>query len=165
MRKRRNFPWSRTLGLTALLTSAAAGVGSIAGQGTRSAWYRTLRKPGYQPPAPVFPIVWTILYADIAVSSAYAADQADRADRAAYLRALAANLAVNGAWSWIFFRAHRPGAAALTAGALAAGSADLAQRTRRLDRRAGTALLPYAAWCLFATVLSADIWRRNRSAR
>ncbi|WP_278265796.1 TspO/MBR family protein [Nocardia sp. AG03] len=159
---RGDFARPRTLAVTALLAASAAGVGSLAGQGARSAWYRALRKPGYQPPAPVFPLVWTALYADIAVSSAYAADHTTQRDRTAYLRVLAANLAVNSAWSWIFFRAHRTGAAALTAGVLAASSADLTRRTLRVDRRAGGALVPYAVWCLFATVLSTDIWRRNR---
>ena len=53
---------------TAAATTTTAIVGSIASQDTNSRWYRKLRKPGFQPPAAAFPIVWTALYADIAVT-------------------------------------------------------------------------------------------------
>ena len=45
---------------------------------------------------------------------------------------------------------------------LTASGLDLARRSARVNRPAGAALLPYAAWCGFATVLSAAIARRNR---
>ncbi|WP_081315332.1 tryptophan-rich sensory protein [Rhodococcus opacus] len=40
---------------------------------------------------------------------------------------------------------------------------DLVRRTAEVDRTAATALAPYPLWCVFATVLSASIWHRNRS--
>ena len=83
-------------------------------------------------------------------------------EAAAYRRALGANLAVNAAWSWVFFRGHRLGAAVGVAGALAVSSADLVRRTSRVSKPAAAALAPYPAWCTFATVLSAAIWRLNR---
>jgi benzodiazapine receptor len=45
---------------------------------------------------------------------------------------------------------------------LLASTLELTRRTWRLDRAAGTALLPYAGWTSFATALSAEIARRNR---
>ncbi len=44
-------------------------------------------------------------------------------------------------------------------------NAELIRRTARIDPRAAAALAPYALWCAFATVLNADIARRNRPAR
>jgi tryptophan-rich sensory protein len=61
----------------------------------------------------------------------------------------------------LFFRARRPSVATVGALALTASAADLARRAAVADRAHGWALAPYAAWCTFATALSADIWHRN----
>ncbi|UUL77894.1 tryptophan-rich sensory protein [Pseudarthrobacter sp. Fe7] len=63
--------------------------------------------------------------------------------------------------AWLFWRSRRPWLAAAEAAVLAASSADLVRRTYRLHRTAGASLAPYAAWCGFATVLSAAIARLN----
>ena len=51
---------------------------------------------------------------------------------------------------------------ASVAALLAASSIDLARRAGAAGPGHRNFLLPYAAWCSFATVLSAEIWRRNR---
>lgn len=151
---------------TAAATTVAAVVGSIASKRGVETWYPTLDKPGYVPPNGVFPVAWTTLYGTIAVTSAATADRlresGDEPGRRAYLAALGANLAVNAGWSWLFFRLHRLGAAAVAAAVLAISSADLTRRTARVNPRAGLALSAYPAWCTFATVMTVDIWRRNR---
>jgi benzodiazapine receptor len=102
------------------------------------------------------------------VSSAVALDSRDaddgqdgRREIRAYQGALAANLILNAAWSWLFWRSRRPWLAAAECAVLALSSADLVRRTHHLNRRAGVALAPYAAWCGFATVLSTAIARLN----
>jgi len=155
----------RALAGTATAVALTATTGSLASADTRSGWYRRLEKPAIQPPAWVFPVVWTSLYADIAVTSALALERLRQGDPAAarrYRRALALNLALNASWSWVFFKWHRLFPAVAVAGALAASSVDLVRRTASAEPRAGAALAPYAAWCSFATVLSTAIWRRNR---
>lgn len=70
-------PWStlRTarglgnLALTATAASASAAVGALATT-PESGWYADLEKPSWRPPPIAFPLVWTPLYADIAVASA-----------------------------------------------------------------------------------------------
>ena len=151
---------------TGLATAVAAVAGSAAsGAGVRG-WYTTIRKPSYVPPNAVFPIAWTTLYADIAVTSAAAIDRfrADGHPRKAraYTAALGANLVLNAGWSWIFFAKHRLGLSAVAAGALALSSADLVRRAGDADPRLAAALAPYPLWCGFATVMSTDIWRLNR---
>ena len=124
------------LGTTAA-TAITAFVGSVASRGSDSRWYRRLRKPSFQPPASAFPIVWTALYADIAVTSAAAIDELTRRReldaRRAYVAALAANLVLNGSWSWVFFKGGRLVPATVVAALLAASSADLVRRTARRD--------------------------------
>jgi benzodiazapine receptor len=153
---------SRTLVATGAAVAACVALGSIASREIDSPWYARLRKPALQPPAVTFPIVWTTLYADIAITSATALDRLEGAERRAYVRALALNLVLNAGWSWVAFKGHRLGWAIPTAAVLAASSTDLVRRTWRADPRAGAALAPYAAWCSFATVLSGALWRANR---
>ena len=156
----------KTLVGTALATVAAAVIGGASSRTGVQTWYPALRKPGYVPPDVVFPIAWTALYADIAGTSAAAIDRlrADgRGGKAnAYWAALGANLVLNAGWSWIFFGKRKLGLGAAAAGVLALSSADLARRAADADPKLGVALAPYPLWCGFATVMSADIWRRNR---
>ena len=66
----------KTIGATAAAVAATAIVGGTAtGPAVASPWYARLRKPNYQPPRQVFPIVWPLLYADIAVVSADTVDR------------------------------------------------------------------------------------------
>jgi tryptophan-rich sensory protein len=164
---------STVLSTAAAVAATAAAGGAATDPGSR--WYRQLRKPDWQPPAIAFPVVWTALFADLAVSSAAALDStatddsfapADRGlvrprEIRAYQGALAANLVLNATWSWLFWRSRRPWLAAAECAVLAASSADLVRRTYRLNRTAGVALAPYALWCGFATVLSTAIARLN----
>lgn len=155
----------RNLALTSAATVATVVVGSLATK-PDSTWYRSLDLPEWQPPTLAFPIVWTALYADIAASSATvlnAHDKAgDTAGRDAYLKAFGTNLALNAAWSVLFWRSRRPWVAAVEAALLTASSADLARRAGTVSKGSGIALAPYAAWCGFATALSTAIARRNR---
>lgn len=153
------------LGRVVAAVGATAALGSVGSRDVRSRWYAALDKPAFQPPGAVFPVVWTALYTDLALTAGHALDRLEAAGRhdeaRAYRRAFAANLAVNAAWSWVFFRWHRLGPAVGVAGLLAVSSADLVRRTRRVSPGAAAALAPYPAWCAFATVLSEAIRRRN----
>ena len=59
-----------TLAKTTTGVVLAAVVGGVASRPAQSDWYEKLRKPGFQPPRQAFPIVWPLLYADIAAVSA-----------------------------------------------------------------------------------------------
>jgi tryptophan-rich sensory protein len=157
--------WGRTLARTGALVGAAAAVGSaLADPGSR--WYRRLDTPSWQPGPAAFPVVWTALYADVAVMTAAASAELAESGRETQARdlerALAANMVLNAAWTGLFFRARRPWLAAAECAALTASSVDLARRTAATGRGKGAAVAAYAAWCGFATVLSAAIARRNR---
>ncbi|HEY3338521.1 MAG TPA: TspO/MBR family protein [Propionicimonas sp.] len=155
---------ARNLATTAGLVAAAATAGSLATE-PDGRWYRDLDKPSWQPPPVAFPIVWTTLYADIAVTAAAVLNELDRrgeTEQAAdFRKALAGNLALNGGWSWLFFRGHNLPASTLGAGVLALNSLRLVRRAGRVDRRFALALAPYAAWTAFATVLAGVVWSLN----
>ncbi|MEK0128793.1 TspO/MBR family protein [Corynebacterium marquesiae] len=157
--------WQKTLGAVSAAVAACGVIGSVLVK-TDSPSYRRLSKPSWQPPAAVFPLVWTALYADIAVvNSLVIADHLEADDAPAarsHAGALGLNLALNAGWCGVFFRSRRRGLAAAWAGALAGSSADLVRRAWKSASERGAVLAPYAAWTGFATVLSAEIARRNR---
>ncbi len=157
--------WIRTLGMVSAEVAGTAVVGGLFTD-PRSRWYRRLRKPAFQPPAAVFGPVWTLLYGLIAVSSAAtiadSREQGRHAEADAFERALAANLALNTAWSGVFFRGHALIPAAATCGLLALSSADLTRRAAKSGPGKAAALGLYTAWCTFATILSATLAVRNR---
>jgi tryptophan-rich sensory protein len=153
----------RTLAPTALAVAATAVSGTLATRpAVESAWYAKLRKPPYQPPRQAFPIAWTSLYTDIAVVSAQTLDDSPPEVRRSYIRALAANLILNGGWSWLFFNQRKLGAAAVTSGLLTVSSADLTRRAAAVRGVKAAPLGLYPLWCAFATALSTHIWVLNR---
>jgi tryptophan-rich sensory protein len=157
---------SRTLVPAAAAVTATALLGGLASRPADSPWYRSLRKPSYQPPNPTFPIVWPMLYADIAIVSSNAIDEMTRrgqvTERRRYITALTLNLAVNGGWSWLFFNRRLVGTSAAAAAVLAASSIDLSRRAVAAQGKRAAPLVLYAAWCIFATVLASHIWYLNR---
>jgi tryptophan-rich sensory protein len=72
-----------------------------------------------------------------------------------------AQLTLNLAWSWIFFRRHALGAALVEVAVLwmAIGAATLA--FGRVDLVAAWLMAPYLAWVTFASALNAGFWRLN----
>jgi tryptophan-rich sensory protein len=156
-----------TLLITGAATAACAALGGLASTpAVQSDWYEKLRKPPYQPPRQVFPVVWPALYTNIAVVSAGTLDRLSArgadGERRAYQTALAVNLTLNTAWSWLFFNRRKLGASVLLSAGLTASSADLARRSLTVLGPRATPLALYPLWCSFATALSAGIWRRNR---
>jgi tryptophan-rich sensory protein len=150
-----------TLLKTGLATAVTAAAGAVA-TNPDSAWYRSLDKPRWQPPRAAFPVVWTPLYALVALAGARALDASAEADRRRRLRyAYGVDLVLNAGWSALFFRVRRPLLALAGIVALNAANVDLARRAWRADRLAGVALLPYLAWTGFATALNAAIAARN----
>jgi tryptophan-rich sensory protein len=148
-----------TLARTALAVTVTAVAGSLATD-PRSSWYRSLDKPSWQPPPPAYGLVWTLLYADLAVVGARALDRLPVPERAHYRRALAANLVLNAGWNWLFFRRHRPWLAAAEGAVLTASSAELVRRTARSEPGAAAAPAPTRRGT-FATALTVALAQRN----
>jgi benzodiazapine receptor len=156
-----------TLVKTGGAAAATAAIGGLAsGPAVQSDWYEKLRKPSFQPPRQAFPIVWPLLYADIAGVSAATIDEldanGDEQGARTFSALLAVNLILNGSWTWLFFNRRKLGTSAIAAAALAVSSADLTRRAVRVKGAPAKALWPYPIWCAFATALSTRIWWLNR---
>jgi benzodiazapine receptor len=136
---------------------AAALLGGLATD-PDSHWFRNLRTPSWYPPPQAFGIVWTGLYAGLAWAGG---EVLATGGPPAFGRAYATNLGLNAAWTPVFFRAHRPWAAAAESAVLMVSTVDLARRAAQVSRPAAAVLVPYAAWTAFATALTVAIARRN----
>ena len=122
-------------------------------------WYAGLNHPSIAPPNWVFAPVWTTLYVLMAVA-------AWRVWRITGLKsqemaAFALQLALNFAWSLIFFALHRIGAALIEIAAMGLAILVTTILFFRRDRLAGLMFVPYLAWVLFAATLNHAFWRLN----
>jgi tryptophan-rich sensory protein len=157
MSNKRSLSW---LGLFAGATVAAVWAGRRFVR-PRSPWYRFLSKPAGQPPPWVFGPVWTTLYGLMSIS-AFRVFRAPRSpERTRALSLWWSQLALNAAWTPLFFGARR-GRLALAdlAGTIAAASAYVRQ-TRQVDRPAAWAMAPYLGWLGYATYLNGALVAKN----
>ena len=145
------------LALNGLGAASAALSGPMAG----GDWYRGLSLPALQPPGAVFGIAWTILYAlmGVALSRLWLAPPSRERRRA--LALFLVQLALNLAWSPLFFAAHQivPALILLALILLLSIAATLA--AKRVDGLAPWLMLPYLVWLGFAFGLNWRIWQLN----
>jgi tryptophan-rich sensory protein len=124
---------------------------------TRSPWY-TCIKPSLTPPSFVFPIVWSTLYAMIAVVLANVLIMSPQSSqRSAVLCMLALNLILNICWSFSYFGAGKIKLAFAIIVCILATNAVLLYLLLKSSKTRWLAymLMPYTAWLLFAAVLNA----------
>jgi benzodiazapine receptor len=147
-------------GLTAfvILCFGVSTLGGRAAAGAVPDWYAALHKPAWTPPGWVFGPVWTLLYPVMAVAG-WLAWREGRSRIAPLLFLL--QLALNGAWPWLFFAEHRLDLAYYDVVALVLAILATVWAFWRTSRLAGLMLLPYLAWVGYAAALSRAIWRLN----
>jgi tryptophan-rich sensory protein len=138
---------------------AAAGIGSLATTPNIANWYAGLAKPAWNPPNWIFGPVWTFLYISMAVAAWLVWRQGGLWQWA--LALFAVQLALNAAWSWLFFGFHLPGAAFFEVVSLLVAIAATTIAFWPKSMAAGILMVPYLAWVSFATVLNFTIWRLN----
>ena len=142
-----------------LLTFAAAAFGA---RFRPDEWYRQLAKPTWTPPGAIFAPVWTVLYVFMAVAAWLVWKRSGVAGAVVPLALFICQLALNAAWSWLFFGRHRPNAAFVDIVALWVVILATLISFWQLEPLAGILLIPYLAWVSFATALNWVIWRMNR---
>jgi tryptophan-rich sensory protein len=148
------------------LTFSAAGIASAFTARSVRNWYPTLRKPVGNPPASYFGPVWTVLYflMTIAVWNVWRVGDGWE-DATAAITVFLIQLALNAAWSVIFFGMRSPGAALVEIILLWAAILVTMILFWRLSLFSGALLVPYLAWVTYAAYLNAGIWRLNRNSR
>jgi tryptophan-rich sensory protein len=127
-------------------------------------WYDSLRKPSWRPPNWLFGPAWMVLYAMIAVSGWLVWTTAAPGDRLVPMTVYGVQLALNAAWSGIFFGMKRMklalGEMALLWLSIAANIAVFWP----VHQGAALLLVPYLAWVAFAFTLNRALVRLNPQA-
>jgi tryptophan-rich sensory protein len=148
----------RTLPLTVFIVVVLGGGSLIGTTVTPGPWYEALEKPWFNPPNWLFGPVWSVLYVIIAIAGWRNWRQA-ATSRPMWIWWL--QLALNFAWSPLFFGAQQTGLAlAVIVALLAAILAFIALAWNR-DRASALLFIPYAAWVAFASLLNGSIWWLN----
>lgn len=139
----------------ALLLGQAATIPNLA------PWYANLIKPAFNPPNAVFAPVWTALYVLMAIAVWRVLRLPPSPPRRTALILFFGQLALNVAWSWMFFAAHSPllGLINVIPQWLVILAAIVA--FDRVDRPAAACLTSLAVWVGYAAVLNAAIWWLN----
>lgn len=148
--------------LSLALVFAVAALGGAASTSGLRDWYDGLDRAPWNPPGWVFGPAWTVLYALMAVAAWLVARTGlDQRTVQVALALYGAQLALNLAWSLLFFGARAPGWALVDIVALVALVAATTIAFWRIDATAGWLLVPYLAWIVFATTLNVWIVLRN----
>lgn len=125
-------------------------------------WYATLTKPFFTPPNIVFPLVWTFLYALMALSFwRILRARPEAGPKTTAILIFLAQMVVNVGWSWAFFARRSPYLGLVVVGLLFIAILMTIRAFKAIDRPAGYALVPYLAWVGFASLLNASIALNN----
>lgn len=149
--------WQR-VALSVVLMAAVAGIGSASTAPRIAGWYAGLAKPAWTPPDWVFPIAWTLLYALMAVAlyRMWSLPPGTAGRRRALFLFLG-QLALNAAWSPVFFGLEAPWAGLAVIVLLVLVLLAAARAAFRVDTVAGWLLVPYVLWVCYASALNAAI--------
>lgn len=123
--------------------------------------YFSINKPALSPPAFIFPVVWTILYVFMGISS-YIIYESKSPDKSNALRTYAVQLFFNFFWSIIFFGLSQYLFAFLWLLALIILIAVMIYQFYQISPAAAYLQIPYIVWCIFAAYLNFMIYIMNK---
>lgn len=141
----------------ALWVALCVGGGALIGvtsAGGDSSWYQALHRPSWTPPSWVFAPVWTALYALMGVAAWRVWRLGGWQQNRTALRVFLLQLALNFAWTPLFFNAHLIGLALADLIALWLLVLTTIYAFSRRDGLAAWLLVPYLAWVSFAGALN-----------
>lgn len=144
-----------------LLTLAVGQIGSLPTRAALESWYPELTKPSFTPPDLAFPVVWTLLYVMMAVAAWLVWRRGGWTRARGALSLWGLQLALNLAWTYLFFGLRSPGLALLEAVALLLVLVATLVAFDRYSRAAAWLLVPYLLWTAYAIALTFEIWRLN----
>lgn len=144
-------------GTLALVTAVVGGSITVLDE-----WYYSLQQPAWAPPDYMFGIIWTSIFAMIAVAGVLAWEKAPtRRDTEISLGLFALNGFLNLGWSFLFFRLHRPDLAFYELIALWLSVLILILFCGRFSKWSALLLVPYLIWVTIAGALNYQVVQLN----
>ncbi len=157
--------WWKSAVVAVVLIELLGGVsGWLSNSGFGNGWFDSLAKPDFMPPGWAFGVVWPILYAMIGVAVGLILAAPPSGRRTSALTLFFIQLALNFAWSPIFFAGHDILLALVVIFVIAAFAVAAAVQFWPISRAAALLMLPYIAWLAFAATLNATIQALNPAA-
>ncbi len=136
--------------------------GALSGSGADQAWFAALRKPAGYPPPAAFGLVWTVLYILMGIALAMVLSAVGARGQRTAVIAFLVQLAINLAWSPLFFGAHQMTWALVCILVMDVAVVATIVLFARIRPLAAWLLVPYLVWILFATYLNYAFLRDNR---
>jgi len=154
---------NRKLWVYAVAIAIPEAVGALAGFLTRDGIenFQNVAQSALTPPAIVFPIVWTILYALMGISSAriWLSEDSSQRDRGLVLYLF--QLIFNFFWSVFFFNMEAYGFSFLWILGLWLLIVRMVRSFSKVDKPAAWLQIPYLLWVTFAAYLNYQVWQMN----
>lgn len=135
-------------------------VGMLTREGTRI-YADTMVKPPLSPPALLFPVAWTLLYALMGVGVAMIINSESSGARTLGIILYIAQLFFNLTWSFIFFTFKNYGGALVWIIILFILVAAMTVTFFKVSHVAAFIQIPYIIWLIFATYLNAGVMVLN----
>ncbi|EME68565.1 TspO and MBR-like protein [Paramagnetospirillum caucaseum] len=161
MKFRKTNPRFGYLVVLIVLCLGVAGISSMVTIPAVHGWYKDLAHPSFTPPDAVFGPVWTALYIMMAVASWRAWGRDQYQWDSSCIRLFLIQLALNFAWSFLFFKFHLIGVAAVEIVVLEIAIIVTTVAFLMRDKIAGMLMVPYLLWVGFASALNIGFWSLN----
>jgi tryptophan-rich sensory protein len=147
----------------AIAAVSAFAVAAIGGSMTViDEWYFSLQQPAWVPPPYMFGVIWTAVFALIALAGVFAWERANsRREKEMLLGMFALNGFLNLLWSFLFFRLQRPDLAFYELIVFWISIAALIVICGRFSKLSSLLLMPYLIWVSIAGVLNYEVVRLN----
>ena len=122
---------------------------------------QNVTKPSFSPPSILFPIVWTILYTLMGISS-YIVSNTNSPIKKKSLIVYAIQLVINFIWPIIFFNAKMYLFAFIWLVLLCLVVLEMISLYFKIKPIAAYIEIPYMLWLIFAAILNFDVFLLNR---
>lgn len=148
----------KNLIISILIPNVLGFLGSLIGNVSQG--FDGIIKPGFTPPAIVFPIAWTILYTLMGFSSYLVFESNDiNKDKALFIYAI--QLIINSLWTFFFFNMKWFLFSFFLVLLILLLVIVMILRFYKINKVSAYLQLPYVAWLCFAAVLSFNVFLLN----
>ncbi|XP_005182833.1 translocator protein [Musca domestica] len=147
-----------------ILPNVGGIMGGLITRKNLDSWYKKLNFPSYRPPNWIFGPMWTSIYSSMGYASYLVwrdGGSSFTGDAKWPLITYGTQLALNWAWTPIFFGSHNIKGGLIDLAALTATASLCGVLFYHVNKTAGLLFVPYIAWLSFASMLNYSVYKLN----